>query len=135
VPEDYTRIFNLVAEARNAAVNFVRGKVRAGQSFRGAEVDDVSRAVIIAAGYEDQFTNRTGHSIGEEVHGNGANIDNLETPDSRMIVPNTCFSIEPGIYLKGRFGLRSEIDVYVGEREVEIAGQPIQTAVIPILTL
>lgn len=135
VPETHARIFDIVAEARDAAVNFVREKVAAGQSFRGAEVDDVSRAVIIQAGYEDQFTNRTGHSIGEEVHGNGANIDNLETPDTRFVVPNTCFSIEPGIYLKGQFGLRSEIDVFVGEQEVLIAGQPIQTGIIPILAM
>jgi Xaa-Pro dipeptidase len=96
-------------------------------------VDDVSRAVIRRAGYADRFNNRTGHSIGAEVHGNGANIDNLETPDTRFVVPNTCFSIEPGIYLPGEFGLRSEIDVFVGEDEVLIAGQPIQTTVIPIL--
>lgn len=133
VPEMHACIFDIVAEARDAAVNFVRGKIAAGESFRGAEVDDVSRAVIIKAGYEDQFTNRTGHSIGEEVHGNGANIDNLETPDTRFVVPNTCFSIEPGIYLKGQFGLRSEIDVFVGKQEVLIAGQPIQTHIIPIL--
>ncbi|MBS1808727.1 MAG: aminopeptidase P family protein [Acidobacteria bacterium] len=133
VPEAHTRIFDIVAAARDAAVDFIRQKVSAGESFRGAEVDDVSRAVIIQAGYEDQFTNRTGHSIGEEVHGNGANIDNLETPDTRFVVPNTCFSIEPGIYLKGQFGLRSEIDVFVSENEVLIAGQPIQTHIIPIL--
>ena len=133
VPETHSRIFDIVAAARDAAVDFVRAKVYAGEAFRGAEVDDVSRAVIIKAGYEAQFTNRTGHSIGEEVHGNGANIDNLETPDTRFVVPNTCFSIEPGIYLKGQFGLRSEIDVFVGEGEVLIAGQPIQTHIIPVL--
>lgn len=133
VPEKHTRIFDIVAGARDAAVAFIRAKVAAGVQFRGTEVDDVSRAVIVNAGYGDNFLNRTGHSIGEEVHGNGANIDNLETPDSRMIMPRTCFSIEPGIYLPGDFGLRSEIDVYVGESTVEIAGQPIQTAVIPIL--
>lgn len=134
VPEAHTRIFDIVAAARDAAVDFIRQKVAAGEAFRGAEVDDVSRAVIIQAGYEDQFNNRTGHSIGAEVHGNGANIDNLETPDTRFVVPNTCFSIEPGIYLKGQFGLRSEIDVFVGEDEVLIAGQPIQTRIIPVLS-
>lgn len=133
VPEKYTRIFDIVAGARDAAVAFIREKVAAGVSFKGAEVDDVSRAVIVNAGYGDKFLNRTGHSIGEEVHGNGANIDNLETPDTRTVMPRTCFSIEPGIYLPGDFGLRSEIDVYVGDNEVLIAGQPIQTAVIPIL--
>lgn len=135
VPEQYSRIFDIVAGARDAAVAFIQAKVSAGESFRGAEVDDVSRAVIRDAGYADRFNNRTGHSIGAEVHGNGANIDNLETPDTRFVVPNTCFSIEPGIYLPGEFGLRSEIDVFVSEDEVLIAGQPIQTAVIPILTL
>lgn len=135
VPDQYSRIFDIVAGARDAAVSFIQSKVYAGESFRGAEVDDVSRAVIRDAGYANRFNNRTGHSIGAEVHGNGANIDNLETPDTRFVVPNTCFSIEPGIYLPGEFGLRSEIDVFVGENEVLIVGQPIQTAVIPILTL
>jgi Xaa-Pro dipeptidase len=133
IPEKYNRIFQIVSGARDAAVAFIREKVAAGGPFRGAEVDDVSRDVIMRAGYGDNFLNRTGHSIGEEVHGNGANIDNLETPDSRMILPRTCFSIEPGIYLRGDFGLRSEIDVYVGEGTVEIAGQPIQTGVVQIL--
>jgi Xaa-Pro aminopeptidase len=133
VPEKNSRIFDIVAGARDAAVAFIREKVVAGVSFKGAEVDDVSRAVIVNAGYGDKFLNRTGHSIGEEVHGNGANIDNLETPDTRTVMPRTCFSIEPGIYLPGDFGLRSEIDVYVGEGEVLIAGQPIQTEIIPIL--
>lgn len=133
VPDAHARIFDIVAAARDAAVDFIRQKVNAGEAFRGAEVDDVSRAVIIQAGYENQFNNRTGHSIGAEVHGNGANIDNLETPDTRFVVPNTCFSIEPGIYLKGQFGLRSEIDVFVREGEVLIAGQPIQTRIIPVL--
>ncbi len=133
IPAEYERIFRIVSAARDAAVEFIREKVAAGVPFRGAEVDDVSRDVIVRAGYGDNFLNRTGHSIGEEVHGNGANIDNLETPDSRMIMPRTCFSIEPGIYLRGDFGLRSEIDVYVGEGTVEIAGQPIQTGIVPIL--
>jgi Xaa-Pro aminopeptidase len=133
IPEEYDRIFRIVSEARDAAVAFIREKVAAGVPFRGAEVDDVSRAVIMRAGYGDNFLNRTGHSIGEEVHGNGANIDNLETPDGRMILPRTCFSIEPGIYQRGYFGLRSEIDVYVSEGTVEIAGQPIQTGIVPIL--
>lgn len=134
VPEEYEHIFCIVSAARDAAVAFIREKVAAGVPFRGAEVDDVSRDVIVRAGYGDNFLNRTGHSIGEEVHGNGANIDNLETPDSRMILPRTCFSIEPGICQRGHFGLRSEIDVYVGDGTVEIAGQPIQTGVVPIMT-
>ncbi|MEE9147574.1 MAG: M24 family metallopeptidase, partial [Candidatus Tectomicrobia bacterium] len=96
-------------------------------------VDDVCRQVIQSKGYGDHFVHRTGHSIGEEVHGNGANIDNLETKDERRLLPGTCFSIEPGIYLPGEFGIRSELDVYLSEREALIFGQPVQTEIIPIL--
>lgn len=135
VPEKYTRVFNIVRQARDAAVEFVQQAVKEGQIFYGWQVDNVSRGVISQAGYGDLFIHRTGHSIGKEVHGNGANIDNLETKDERRIVPRTCFSIEPGIYLEGDFGVRSEIDVYVGEREAIVTGQPIQTEVIPILKL
>jgi Xaa-Pro dipeptidase len=133
VPEENSRIFRIVREARDAAIEFVQTSVRAGREIRGAEVDDASRGVIERAGYGEQFTHRTGHSIGEEVHGNGANIDNLETRDSRRIIPGTCFSIEPGIYLEGNFGVRSEVDVYVGEGHAEVTGQPIQTEVVAIL--
>ena len=133
VPEEFVRIFNVVREARDAATEFVRKNVREGRRIHGAEVDDVSRGVIKKAGYGEQFTHRTGHSIGEEVHGNGVNIDNFETRDSRFITPGVCFSIEPGIYLEGKFGVRSEIDVYVGDKDIEVTGQPIQTEIIPIL--
>jgi Xaa-Pro aminopeptidase len=133
VPEEYVRIFRIVREARDAATDFVRKSFREGRVIRGAEVDDVARGVIKRAGYGEQFTHRTGHSIGEEGHGNGANIDNFETRDSRRIIPRTCFSIEPGIYLEGRFGVRSEINVYVSERDAEVTGQPIQTEIVPIL--
>ena len=133
VPEEFTRIFNIVREARDAATEFVRKNVREGKSIRGAEVDDVSRGVIKRAGYAEQFTHRTGHSIGEEGHGNGVNIDNFETRDSRRITPGVCFSIEPGIYLEGKFGVRSEIDVYVAEKDIEVTGQPIQTEIVAIL--
>jgi Xaa-Pro aminopeptidase len=133
VPEEYSRIFNIVREARNAAVDFVRQNVRAGKPIRGAEVDDVSRGVITRAGFGEQFTHRTGHSIGEETHGNGVNIDDFETRDSRRIIPGVCFSIEPGIYQEGKFGVRSEIDVYVSDKDIEVTGQPIQKEIIPIL--
>ena len=133
VPEEFTRIFNIVREARDAAVEFVRKNVRAGKFVRGAEIDDVSRGVIQRAGYGEQFTHRTGHSIGEEGHGNGVNIDNFETRDSRRLIPGIAFSIEPGIYLEGKFGVRSEIDVYVAEKDIEVTGQPIQTDIVPIL--
>jgi Xaa-Pro dipeptidase len=133
VPEEYTRIFNIVREARDSAVDFVRKNVRASKPIRGAEVDDVSRGVITRAGFGEYFTHRTGHSIGEETHGNGVNIDDFETRDSRRITPGVCFSIEPGIYLEGKFGVRSEINVYVSDKDIEVTGQPIQTEIIPIL--
>ena len=133
VPEEYTRIFNIVRDARDSAVEFVRKNLRAGHSIKGAEIDDVARGVIQRAGFGEQFTHRTGHSIGEEVHGNGANIDNFETRDSRHLIPGVAFSIEPGIYLEGKFGVRSEIDVYAGEKEIEVTGRPIQTEIVAIL--
>jgi Xaa-Pro aminopeptidase len=133
VPEEYVKVFNIVRDARDSATEFVRASFRDGKVIRGAQVDDVSRGVIKRAGYGEQFTHRTGHSIGEEGHGNGANIDDFETKDSRRVIPHTCFSIEPGIYLEGRFGIRSEINVYVGERDIEVTGQPIQTEIVAIL--
>jgi Xaa-Pro aminopeptidase len=133
VPEEYVHIFNIVREARDSATEFVRKNVREGKRIHGAEVDDVSRGVIKRAGYGEQFTHRTGHSIGEECHGNGVNIDNFETRDSRFITAGVLFSIEPGIYLEGKFGVRSEIDVYVGDKDIDVTGQPIQTEIVPIL--
>ena len=131
--DEHVKVFRIVRDARDAAIEFVRDSVRAGREIKGAEVDDVSRGVITRAGYGEYFTHRTGHSIGEEVHGNGAHIDNLETRDSRRIIPRTCFSIEPGIYLPGDFGVRSEVDVYVGDRDIEVTGQPVQTELVAIL--
>jgi len=132
VPEDYVKIWNIVRDARDAAYNFVKQSFQAGKTIRGAEVDDVARGVIRKAGYADQFLHRTGHSIGEEGHGNGANIDNLETRDTRTLIPRTAFSIEPGIYLEGKFGIRSEIDVYVTENDAIITA-PHQTEIIAIM--
>ncbi|MFN6965102.1 MAG: M24 family metallopeptidase [Pyrinomonadaceae bacterium] len=132
VPEEYTRIWNIVYEAQQAAFNFVRDSFRAGKPIRGADVDDVARGIIRRAGYADRFLHRTGHSIGEEGHGNGANIDNLETRDTRILIPGTAFSIEPGIYLEGKFGIRSEIDVYVSDRDAVITA-PHQTEIIAIM--
>ena len=132
VPGEYVKIWNIVREARDAAYNFVKDSFRAGKTIRGAEVDDVARGVIRKAGYADQFLHRTGHSIGEEGHGNGANIDNLETRDTRTLIPRTAFSIEPGIYLEGKFGIRSEIDVYVTENDAIITA-PHEDEIIAIL--
>lgn len=110
---DEARVFGVVRDARDAAVRFVREGLAAGRTVRGCDVDDACRAVIAAAGYADRFIHRTGHSIHEIGHGNGANIDNLETRDERPLLPRTCFSVEPGVYLPGRFGVRSEINVYL----------------------
>lgn len=133
VPARQREVFTIVRNARDAALDFVRAQVASGRFPCGWEVDDVCRNVIRNAGYADRFVHRTGHSIGEEVHGNGANIDNLETKDGRRLVPRTCFSIEPGIYLPGEFGIRSELDVYVSDREAHVFGQPVQAELVPIL--
>ena len=110
----------------------MQGRVRAGECPYGWEVDDVCRRVIQDAGYGQYFVHGTGHSIGEEVHGNGANIDNLETQDARRLLPGTCFSIEPGIYLPDEFGIRSELDVYLSARDAVVYGQPVQADLLPI---
>jgi Xaa-Pro dipeptidase len=132
IPERHQEIFEIVRQARDAAVTFTRDKVEAGVFPFGWEVDDVCRQVIQDAGYGKYFVHRTGHSIGEEVHGNGANIDNLETQDARRLLPSTCFSIEPGIYLPDEFGIRSELDVFLTSHRAVVHGLPIQTEIIPI---
>jgi Xaa-Pro dipeptidase len=131
VPGKYAEIFEVVKEARDAAIALVQERMREGRPLHGYEVDDAARAVIARHGYGDQFVHRTGHSIGEDVHGNGANMDNFETRDDRRIIPATCFSIEPGIYLP-EFGVRSEVNVYMEEHEARVTGE-IQQAVVPIL--
>ncbi len=131
VPRRYTDVFDVVREARDTAVDFVKQAMRDDRAIHGYEVDDAARGVIQRHGYGEFFVHRTGHSIGEEVHGNGANMDNFETRDDRRIVPGTCFSIEPGIYLP-EFGVRTEVNVYVEERDARVTGE-IQQAVVPIL--
>ena len=116
------KVYGVVSGARDAAIVRVKGAVAARQELRGFEVDDAAREFISSRGYGDYFVHRTGHSIGEEVHGNGANMDNLETHDERRVVPWTCFSIEPGVYLKD-FGIRSEVNMFVGETEAMVTGE------------
>ncbi|HET7890954.1 MAG TPA: M24 family metallopeptidase, partial [Candidatus Sulfotelmatobacter sp.] len=99
-----------------------RHNVSGGNQMQGCQVDDAARNFIAQHGYAHAFVHRTGHSIGTEVHGNGANIDNLETKDARMLLPNTCFSIEPGIYLP-EFGVRSEVNVLVRPKSAEVTGK------------
>jgi len=121
-PTDKQReIFDIVTRARDAGVAKAQAGVKSGK-ICGWEVDKATRDVIESAGYGQYFTHRTGHSIATEVHGNGANMDNLETHDIREILPNTCFSIEPGIYLP-EFGVRSEVDVLVRKGAAEVTGR------------
>ncbi len=134
VPDEYTKIFEIVKGGRDAALRFVQDAFKAGKEICGYQIDDAARNFFKEKGYDQYFVHRTGHSIGEEIHGNGANIDNLETRDERRIIPRTSFSIEPGIYLPGKFGVRSEIDVYISKnKEVIVPGQPIQEKVVAIL--
>ena len=133
VPSRYDEIFQIVASARDAAIERVKRAFASREPLSGWQVDQAARNVIEAAGYGEHFVHRTGHSIGRETHGNGANMDNLETHDERRVMPRTCFSIEPGIYLP-EFGVRSEINVFVDAAGgVHVTGGPLQTRVLPII--
>jgi Xaa-Pro dipeptidase len=121
VPEKFAKVFGILREARDKAVELIRSRVAAGKPLQGWQVDKTARNVIEKAGYGKYFFHRLGHSIGEAVHGNGANMDGLETRDVRHLIPGTCTSIEPGIYLK-EFGIRTELNVYIGEREARVTG-------------
>jgi Xaa-Pro dipeptidase len=132
VPQRYQDIFAIVARARDAAIACVRDAYAARRPLQGWEVDAACRKVIDDAGYGQYFIHRTGHNIGQEVHGNGAHMDNLETHEERLVLPRTCFSVEPGIYFE-EFGVRSEINVFVdGGGTVHVTGG-LQTEVLPIL--
>ncbi|HEU5404177.1 MAG TPA: Xaa-Pro peptidase family protein [Terriglobales bacterium] len=121
-PDKHREIFEIVTGARNVGINTVKDAFTAKRKIMGWEVDAAVRAFIEKTGYGQYFVHRTGHSIGTEVHGNGANMDNLETKDEREIIPNTLFSIEPGIYLP-EFGVRAEIDMLVRNGGAEVTGK------------
>jgi Xaa-Pro dipeptidase len=133
VPAEHQKIFNVVRDGRDAAIRALQRRYPSGEVLYGWQIDDEARKSITNAGYGEFFLHRTGHSIHEEVHGNGANIDNLETQDSRRLMARTCFSIEPGVYLKGTFGVRSEVNMYLSDKEAVVTGLPIQAEVLPIL--
>ena len=133
IPPKHVQIFDIVRAARDRAVEFARERFAAGKTVYGWEVDDACRAVIDKAGYGRYFIHRTGHSIGESVHGNGVNIDNLETKDERRLVPGILFSVEPGIYLPGEFGIRSEIDVFINHNSEVVVTGPQQAELVKIL--
>jgi len=124
-------IFNTVRTARDAAISCVQQAFAANQPIRGCDADDAARDVIRAAGYADWFTHRTGHNIGIDIHGGGAHLDNLETHDVRLILAKTCFSVEPGLYFPGEFGVRSEINMMTWPGRAEVTGR-IQTELVRI---
>jgi len=121
VPEKYANVFDVVRKARDKAVDMIRKNIATGKPLQGWQVDKAARGVIEKAGYGKYFFHRTGHSIGEKVHGNGVNMDGLETHDVRHLIPRTCNSIEPGIYLP-EFGIRSEVNVYIDGNEATVTG-------------
>jgi Xaa-Pro dipeptidase len=121
VPEKYAKVFRIAREARDKAVDLILSSVARGKPLEGWQVDKAARDVIEKAGYGKYFFHRTGHSIGESVHGNGANMDGLETHDVRHLIARTCTSVEPGIYLP-EFGIRTEVNVYISEHEARVTG-------------
>ena len=134
LPPRIQQVFEAVRQARDTAVSFARSRLQAGQVVYGYLIDDACRAVIEQAGFGPHFIHRTGHSIGASDHGNGVNIDNLETQDRRRLIPGVGFSIEPGIYLPDEgFGVRLEIDCYVSENELEVTTLPLQEEIVRLL--
>lgn len=126
---EMTKVFGIVRDARNAAVDRVKTAFENGEKLYGFQVDDAARTLIRNAGYGDEFVHRTGHSIGMDIHGSGANMDNLETHDIRRVLPWSCFSIEPGIYLDN-FGVRSEINMFIDATTPRVTGEQQQSLVL-----
>ncbi len=116
------QVFEAVAAARDAAIQAIERAFAANQPIAGWQADDAARNMIRSAGFGDYFTHRTGHNIATDIHGNGAHLDNFETHDERLILPNTCFSVEPGIYLP-EFGVRSEVDMMTRPGEARVTGR------------
>ena len=132
VGPEYAQIFDVLVQARDAAVKFIQKSFAEQRPVFGYQVDDACRQVIDAAGYAEYFIHRTGHSIGSEVHWKGVNMDNFETRDERKLIDGIGFSIEPGIYLQ-KFGMRSELNMYIDSGQAYISGQPVQKQLIPLL--
>jgi Xaa-Pro dipeptidase len=131
VPEKYAKVFAVICEARDRAVDLILSSIKAGKPLQGWQVDKAARGVVEKAGYGKYFFHRTGHNIGTSVHGNGVNMDGLETQDDRHLIAGTCNSVEPGIYLP-EFGMRTEVDVYVDEKQARVTGA-MQTKILPLL--
>ena len=119
-PEEVVSVWEATRDARDTAVARLRTAHEAGETIAGAELDDAARDVLREKGYADWFTHRTGHSIDADLHGSGPHLDNLETNDVRVLIPGVVFSVEPGVYLTGRFGVRSEINVVLTENGPEV---------------
>ena len=132
VPAPMAKVFDAAARARDVAVTLVQAAAREGRELRGWEVDRAARTVLVEAGFEAQVLHRTGHSLGESVHGNGAHLDDFETHDDRRLLPGTGFTVEPGVYLED-FGVRTEINVFRGDREAVVTG-PCQDAIVALLS-
>ncbi len=132
VPERAATLFGHVVQARDAGLAFLRQRITSHQAVMGYEVDDHVRGIIRELGYGPNFVHRSGHNIGTVVHGNGANLDNLETHDDRVLLPNTCCSMEPGIYFPD-IGVRTEVNVLILDDDIEVTGVPAQTALLPLL--
>jgi Xaa-Pro dipeptidase len=117
------QIFETVRDARDAACALIEAEFAIGNPIAGWQADEAARSVIRNAGFEKHFTHRTGHNIGNVLHGNGAHLDNLETHDERLLLPNTCFSVEPGLYFPGEFGVRSEVDMIARPGKAQVTGR------------
>ena len=124
IPDKINKVFQVVRQARDRGVDFLRAGFEERNRPRGWEVDDVVRESIRQAGYEESFVHRTGHNLGQDIHGNGVNFDNLETHDTRQVIPGIGCTIEPGIYLEGEFGVRSEINVFFAQAGPEVTTPP-----------
>jgi Xaa-Pro aminopeptidase len=133
VPDRLAAVFTVLSAARDAAIQHVLSRSAAGEAVLGYEVDDVARGVIERGGHGPHFIHRTGHSIDRDLHGSGPNIDNLETKDTRTLIRGVGFSIEPGIYIPGDVGFRTEVDMYMGAGGPEVTTPNPQRALYPLL--
>ena len=121
------QVWEAVRDARDAAIALLRGRVASGEPLRGGDVDDAARAVITERGFGEYFTHRTGHSIDpRQLHGSGPHIDNFETREERLLIPGVGFSIEPGIYIAGDIGMRTEVNAYIGDGEALVTPREYQ---------
>lgn len=132
VPDKFQTLFDLICQTRDQTIEYIRTAIRAKKPLLGFQVDDFARNMLKEAGYESYFLHRTGHSIGRLINAYGANLDNLETHDERPLIVNTCFSIEPALYFSD-FGLRSEVNVFIGKGNIQITTQPVQIEIVPIM--